>query len=175
MSELDTKTLMILTEEMEQFRVEMETIDKVASRIAAKTSRIIRIVMITLALALVFLSFLVYAMTGYLSVMLGNLDDMYSEFGIMSENMQMITHSVDNIGANVSGMPVIANNMSSMSTDLTGMVGSVSNINLEMNGMENNTGMIGVNTGEMASRFVNLNRAVNHIGYNVNQMGKPIP
>ena len=175
MSELNTKTLIILTEGMEQFRAEMETIDKVASRIAEKTSRIIRIVMNTLTVASVFLAFLVYSMTGYLTVMLGNLDDMYSEFGIMSENMQMITRSVESIGVNVSGMPLIANNMSSMSTDLTGMVGSVSNIQLEMNGMEHNTGMMGANTGEMASRFVNLNRAVNHIGYNVNQMGKPIP
>ena len=175
MSELDTKTLMIQTEEMGQFRAEMETIDKVASRIAAKTSRIIKIVMTTLTVASFFLAFLVYSMTSYLSVMLTNLDDMYSEFGIMSENMQMITRSVDSIGVNVSGMPVIASNMNSMSTDLTGMVGSVSTIKLEMNGMENNTGMMGANTGEMASRFVNLNRAVNHIGYNVNQMGKPIP
>ena len=66
-------------------------------------------------------------------------------------------------------------NMSSMSTDLKGMVGSMMDIKLEMNGMENNTGMSSVNTGEMAYRFDNLNRAVNYIGYNVNQMGKPIP
>ena len=164
-----------MTEEMGQFRAEMEAIDKTATRIASKTSRIIRIVMVTLLVASLFLSFLVYAMTNYLAVMLGHLDDMYVEFGIMSENMQVITHSVDNIGGNISGMPVIAQNMNSMSTDLYDMVGSVQNIQLEMSGMENNTGKLGVNTGEMAYRFDNLNRVVNHIGYNVNQMGKPIP
>ena len=175
MSELDTKTLMILTEEMRRFCAEMETIDKVATRIASKTTRIIKIVMGTLTVAFIFLGFLAYAMTSYLAVMLGHLDDMYAEFGIMSDNMQVITRSVDNIGGNISGMPVIAENMSSMSTDLKGMVGSVMDIKLEMNGMENNTGMLSVNTGEMAYRFDNLNRAVNYIGYNVNQMGKPIP
>ena len=82
---------------------------------------------------------------------------------------------MDNIGGNISGMPVIAENMSSMSTNLKGMLGSVTDIKLEMNGMENNTGMLGVNTREMAYRFDKLNRAVGHIGYNVNQMGKPIP
>ena len=175
MSELDTKTLTILTEEMGQFCAEMETIDKVATRIASKTTRIIRMVMITLAIASIFLSFLAYSMTNYLAVMLGHLDDMYAEFGIMSDNMQVITRSVDSIGGNVSGMPVIAENMSSMSADLKGMTGSVMDIKLEMNGMENNTGMLNVNTGEMVYRFDNLNRAVHHIGYNVNQMGKPIP
>lgn len=175
MSDLDKKTLMILSEEMGQFCAEMETIDKVATRIASKTNRIIRIVMLTLAVASIFLSYLVYSMTSYLAVMLGNLDDMYAEFGIMSDNMQVITRSVDNIGGNVSGMPVIAENMSFMSADLKGMVGSVTDIKLEMSGMENNTGKLGTNTGEMAYRFDNLNRAVNHIGYNVNQMGKPIP
>lgn len=175
MSELDTKTLMILTEEMGQFCAEMETIDKIATRIASRTTRIIKIVVVALTVASIFLSFLAYSMTGYLAVMLGHLDDMYAEFGIMSDNMQVITRSVDNIGGNISGMPVIAENMSSMSTDLKGMLGSVTDIKLEMNGMENNTGMLGVNTREMAYRFDKLNRVVGHIGYNVNQMGKPIP
>lgn len=166
---------MVLTEEMGQFRAEMETLDKVATRIASKTKRIITFVMGTLVIASIFLGYLVYAMTSFLTVMLGHLDDMYAEFGVMSENMQVITRSVDNIGVNISGIPVIAENMSSMSADLKGMVGSVMDIKLEMNGMENNTGILAINTGEMAYRFDNLNRVTNHIGYNVNQMGKPIP
>ena len=175
MSDLDTKTLMILTDEMSQFRAEMETIDKAAIRIASKTKRIISVVMGTLTVASVFLSFLVYAMTNYLSVMLGHLDDMYAEFGIMSDNMQVITQSVGNIGVNISGIPVIGDNMTSMSTDLGGMVDSVRDIKLEMVGMENNTAMLTVKTNEMAYRFNNLSRVTNHIGYNVNQLGRPMP
>ena len=175
MSTPNSKTLLLLTEEMGQFRAEMETIDKVASRIASKTTRIIKVVMMMLAVASLVLIFLVYSMSNYLGVMLNHLDNMYAEFGIMSENMQMITGSVDNIGSNITGMPVIADNMQGMSTDLKGVVGSVQAIKHEMSGMENNTGKMGVNTKEMAHRFDNLNRAVNHIGYNVNQMGKPIP
>ena len=175
MSELNANTLRILTGEMGRFRDEMEALDKVATRISSRTTRMIKFVMMTLFVASLFLCYLVYAMTDYLTVMLGHLDDMYAEFGTMSENMQMITGSVNNIGGNITGMPVIAENMVTMSGDLNGMVGSVQNIKIEMSGMENNTAMLGLNTGEMASRFVNLDRAVNHIGYNVNQMGKPIP
>jgi hypothetical protein len=72
-------------------------------------------------------------------------------------------------------MPVIAGNMNVMSMDMLEMVNSVGVINNEMLRMESSTGVIGVKTGEMAIRFNNLNRAVNHIGYNVNQMGKPFP
>lgn len=175
MSDLDTKTLMVLTEELGQFRTEMETLEGTAARIASKTKKIISLVMGTLSIASIFLSFLVYAMTDYLSVMLGHLDDMYAEFGIMSDNMQVITRTVDNIGDNISGIPVISENMTSMSSDLNGMVDSVKNIKTEMNGMENNTGILAVKTGEMSYRLNNLNRLTTHIGYNVNQIGRPLP
>jgi hypothetical protein len=62
-----------------------------------------------------------------------------------------------------------------MSTDLLEIADTTEAINEEMARMESSTGAIGVNTGEMAFRFNNLSRAVNHIGYNVNQMGKPFP
>lgn len=175
MSDLDTKTLSIVSEELGQFRAEMETINKVATRIAAKTNRIIKWVMILLSIISIFLVYLVYSMSNYLAVMLGHLDDMYVEFGVMSENMQVITRSVESIGGNISGMPIIAENMNVMTTDLQRMTGSVQGIRLEMTGMETNTGNIGLDTQEMAQRFDNLGRAINHIGYNVNQMGKPLP
>lgn len=175
MSEIDSKTLLLLTEEMKYFRDEMEAVDKVARRISGKTTRIIKWVMLMLCIASLFLVFLVYSMSNYLAVMLGHMDNMYIEFGSMSENMQVITRSVDNIGGNISGMPVIAKNMHSMSSDLNAMVGSMDTIKLEMSAMEGKTAAMSGGTGEMALRLDNLYRAMHHIGYNVNQMGKPIP
>ena len=110
-----------------------------------------------------------------MAIMLTHLGSMYEQFGFMSDDMLMITRSVENIGSNITGMPSIAKNMNDMSTDMLEMVNSVESINYEMFRMENSTGSISANTGEMAFRFLNLNRAVNRIGYNVNQIGKPFP
>jgi methyl-accepting chemotaxis protein len=175
MSDQDTKTLALLAEEMGQFRAEMETIDKTAVKIAASTSRTIRVVLTLLSVLSLYLIYLVFSMASYLAVMLGHLDNMYAQFGLMSDDMQVITQSVENIGGNITGMPVIAENMTGIRTDMLDMVNSVESISHEITGMENSTGVIGLNTSEIALRFDNLNRTVNHIGYNVNQMGKPIP
>jgi hypothetical protein len=175
MSDQDTKTLLLLKETMGQFRAEMETIDKNATKIAAGTNRTIRMVLTLLGGASIYLVYLIYSMAGYLAVMLGHLDDMYAQFGLMSDDMQVITRSVENMGSNITGMPVMAKNMEVMSMDMLDMASSVEAMNNEMLRMESSTGVIGINTGEMALRFDNLNRAVNHIGYNVNQMGKPFP
>ena len=160
---------------MERFRAEMESVDETANRIASKTTYIIKLVMVILSLASLVLIYLVYSMSTHLAIILTHLDNMYSEFGIMSANMQEITHSVENIGGNISGMPLIAKNMNNMSADMGGMVGSVKDIKTEMLGMNHNTGSMSADTGEMANRFDSLNRSVHHIGYNINQMGKPIP
>lgn len=175
MSDQDTKTLLVLTEAMGQFRAEMEAIDKDAVRIAVSTNRIIRLVLTLLGGLSLYLVYLIFSMAGYLAVMLGHLDNMYAQFGFMSDDMQVITRSVENIGGNITGMPVLAKNMNVMSMDMLDMASSVGAINNEMLRMESSTGVIDVNIGEMALRFYNLNRAVNHIGYNVNQMGKPLP
>ncbi len=175
MTDQDTQTLLALSEEMGQFRAEMETIDRVAVKIATRTTRIIRVVLVLLSVASLLLIYLVFSMASYLAVMLGHLDDMYAQFGIMSDDMQEITRSVENIGGNITGMPVIAHSMGNMSMDMTQIVGAVAAINQDMLSMESSTGVIGMDTAEMAHRFDNLNRAVSHIGYNVNQMGKPFP
>jgi hypothetical protein len=174
-SDQDTKTLVLLMDEMAKFRADMENIDTAAVKIAASTSRIIRVVLALLGALSLYLVYLVFSMASHLAVMLGHLANMYAQFGFMSDDMHVITQSVESIGGNITGMPVIAGNMNVMSMDMLEMVNSVGVINNEMLRMESSTGVIGVNTGEMAIRFNNLNRAVNHIGYNVNQMGKPFP
>lgn len=175
MSDQDNNTLLLLTEEMGKFRADMEHIDKAADKIAARTSRTIRFILALLVGLSLYLGYLVFSMASHLAIMLGHLDNMYAQFGFMSDDMQVITKSVGNIGSNITGMPVIAENMNVMSKDMLEMVNSVGTINHELFRMERSTGVIDVNTGEMALRFDNLNRAVNHISYNVNQMGKPFP
>jgi hypothetical protein len=175
MSDQDAKTLEFIREEMGKFRADMENIDKATVRIAGSTSRIIRVVLMLLGGLSLYLVYLVFSMASHMAIMLTHLGSMYEQFGFMSDDMLMITRSVENIGSNITGMPSIAKNMSDMSTDMLEMVNSVESINYEMFRMENSTGSISANTGEMAFRFLNLNRAVNRIGYNVNQIGKPFP
>lgn len=175
MSNQDANTLVLLTDEMAKFRADMEDIDPAAIKIGANTSRIIRLVLAILGALLLYLAYLVFSMASYLAVMLGHLDQMYSQFGFMSDDMQLITQSVKNMGGNITGTPHIAKNMSGMRTDMLELVDTAELINRDMAHMQSSTGTMGVNTGEIAFRFNNLSRAVTHIGYNVNQMGKPFP
>ena len=94
MSNQDTKTLVLLMDEMAKFRADMEDIDKAAVKIGANTSRMIRVVLAILGALSLYLAYLVFSMASYLAVMLTHLDHMYSQFGAMSDDMQMITQSV---------------------------------------------------------------------------------
>jgi len=164
----------IATEGMEVFRAEMEAIDRISNKISRKTARIIRIILVLLGIISIYLVFLTFSMSRDLSAMIDSLDEMYVEFGSMSGEMRQITTHVRSMGQNIHGMPTIATNMQNLNTDVGQMLTSIESVNTDLKTMDTNVGHIGGGTSEMAHRFQNVQRAMNVMQYDVNNMLRPM-
>lgn len=174
MSSKDNDVVAIVTDGMEVFRAEMETIDRLSHKIGAKTTRIIRIVLTLLAVVSIYLVGLTINMGQDLAKMITSLDDMYVEFGAMSEDMRKITTHVENMGGNINGMPAIGDNMQLLSSDVGGMLTSMQTINRDMSIMHTNITHVGQGTSEMAYRFYNVQKVVGTMGNDIEQMLRPM-
>lgn len=173
MSSQNDELVAIAAEGMEVFRAEMEAVDRLSNKISRKTKRIIRLLLGVLGLISIYLVFLTFNMSRDLSAMIDSLDEMYVEFGSMSAEMRQITAHVGNMGRNVHGMPVIAENMQNLNADVGDMLVSVENINRDMGAMDANVDHISKGSSEMAYRFNNVQRAVNMMQYDVRNMLRP--
>lgn len=152
----------------------METIDRISRKISAKTSRMIRVVLMFLTVISVYLMFLTYSMSQDLSSMIDSLDEMYVEFGSMSTEMRQITSHVKNMGANVHGMPAIAENMQLLNGDVGNMQVSLEGVSRDMQAVDANVGYIGTGTSEMSYRFANVQRTVNVMEHDIHNMLRPM-
>lgn len=174
MSSKDNDAIAIVAEGMEIFRAEMETIDRLSHKIGTKTTRIIRVVLTLLTVVSIYLVGLTITMGQDLAQMITSLDDMYIEFGSMSGDMRKITAHVQNMGANINGIPIIAENMQHLTSDVGNMLVSMETINRDMSIMDANIGHVGRGTSEMAYRFNNVQQVVDIMGNDIHTMLRPM-
>lgn len=159
---------------MLEFRKEMEHYDALGTGIASKTRYIMRAVLATLIISSIYLVFMIYQMASNMSIMTGHLEDMYSNFGTMSQDMGEITLMVNSMGKSISGIPEIAQSMTEMDKYVGIMIGSVYEMNTSITAIDNDMVWINLNMQEMTGRLSNMNRSVNLMGYDVNEMAAPM-
>lgn len=159
---------------MIEFRSEMEHYDGLGTKIANRTRFIIRAVFTTLIVSSIYLVFMIFQMANNMSVMTGHLESMYGRFGSMSQDMHEIAGLVDSMGKSISGIPVIAQSMTQMDEDVGVMSGSVYEINTIITAIDNDMVRINSNMQEMVGRLSNMNRAVNWMSHDVNEMAAPV-
>lgn len=170
----DNPLLAIISEDMEVFRAEMETVDRISKKIGSKTSKIIRVVIGLLTCVSVYLLVLTFNMASDLGSMIGRLDDMYVEFGTISDEMNLVTGHVVNMGKNIRGMPTIVLSMRDLNGDVGAMQGAMTTVTNAMDPMSTNMGQIGTETTDMAHRFHNVQRSVNMMRQDVYHMMRPM-
>lgn len=159
---------------MTDFRSEMEHYDSLGTKIAAKTRFIMRIVFAILSISSLYMIVMIYQMAASMSVMTAHLEDMYGKFSTMSGDMREITTMVDAMGNNISGIPLIAESMTGINTDVSTMSGSVNKMNSSVTAIDNDMVRINSNMAEMTGRLTNMSRAVNTMSYDVNEMAAPM-
>lgn len=167
-------TFEMLASTMATFREEMEGYDSLGIRIAARTTLIIKVVFTTLFISSIYLGVMIFEMANNMSAMTTHLEDMYSNFGTMSEDMHLITQSVNSMDRSISGIPVIADSMIKMDNDVGGMTSSIYEINQSITGIDNDMVKIKINMQEMTGRLSNMSHAVNLMSYDVNEMATPM-
>jgi hypothetical protein len=159
---------------MDHFRQEMEYFDAIGSRIAARTRFIMRAVFITLTVSSIYLVFMIFEMASNMSVMTTHLQDMYKNFGTMSDDMSAIAVTVNNMGESVSGMPVIAESTKQIDLDVFEIKDSISGVNQSIIAIDQDMITINANMLEMNARLHNMSRSVNLMTYDVREMSLPV-
>ena len=173
-AEISPNFFEMMTDTMIEFRTTMEDHDNIGIKIATKTRLIMRTVFATLIISAIYLVFMIFQMSHNMSAMTVHLEDMYSSFGSMSQDMHEITRTVDSMGRNISGMPLIAESMTQISGDVRAMTGSVYAMNQSMTAIDNDMIRINSDMHEMTGRLYNMNRSINLMGNDVNQMAAPM-
>jgi len=164
----------VLAVSMNKFREEMEYFDGIGTRIASKTRFIMRLVFITLTISSIYLVFMIFQMAGNMSAMTTHLEDMYKNFGTMSQDMNAIALTVDNMGRNISGMSVIARSTAQMDMDVNNIKNSLYGINQSITGIDNDMVRINSDMQEMNGRLYNMSRSVNSMSRDVNELALPM-
>ncbi len=166
-------TIAAVSEVITQFRAEMETIDKVAGKIANKTTRILRVVLFLVVVSALFLMVLIVDMARDMHSMTRHLENMYVQFGSISEDMQHMTQLVSSMEGNVRGIREIAGHMQLLNNDMNRMVSSVVDMSDRMITMKGNIGLISGGTREMSHHFGRLTHSVDYMRHNVGVMSAP--
>lgn len=164
----------IIADTMLEFREEMEFFNNAGTKIAARTRLIIRVGFSALLISSVILVYMIYLMAENMSAMTTHMVDMYNNFGSMSQDMQAITKTVDLMGNNVSGVPLIAESMNLIDKDVNTMNDSVQGMNQSMAAIDYDMNGINTNMQEMTGRLSNMKHSVNSMSYDVNDMSQPM-
>ena len=159
---------------MGEFRSEMEHFDIIGTKVAKRTRYILRIVFAILTISSIYLVFMIYEMADHMVIMTEHLESMYGRFGSMSQDMHGITELVDSMGNNISGIPEIAQSMVTMNNDVGVMTSSVFEINQSIGTIDYDMVRINTDMQEITGRLSNMNRAVNWMSNDVNEMAAPM-
>ena len=167
------ETLEVVANTMSEFREEMEYFDEIGIKIAGKTRSIMRVVFTTLILSSVVLVCMIMNMSDNMTIMTEHMEDMYVNFGKMSDDMHAIVQSVDSMDKEISGIPAISESMFQINGDVSNMTGSVYEINKSITAIDGDMVSINTNMREMTGRLYNMSYSVNSMSYDVNEMSRP--
>jgi len=157
-----------------EFRNEMEYYNVVGTRIASRTTSIMKTVFAVLIVSSIYLLYMIFQMSSNMTIMTSRLESMYGRFGTMAGDMREIASLVDSMGNSISGIPAIATSMTEMDQYVSVMTGSVDGMNTSMTAIDNYMTWINGNMNEMTGRMAGMSHAVNSMSYDVNEMAEPM-
>lgn len=148
--------------------------NNIGTRIAGRTARIIRGVLLLLAILAVINLYLIQDLARAMLDMTGTMDRMQQHFAAVDRDMGTITQSVLGINELVRSLPPMKDYLVLMNQDMANMNQDVLFMDQNLATMDQHVATITNGVGEMAGRFELLNQTTQGMGYNVNQMSQPV-
>ena len=148
--------------------------NNIGTRIAGRTARIIRGVLLLLAILAVINLYLIQDLARAMLDMTGTMDRMQQHFAAVDRDMGTITQSVLGINELVRSLPPMKDYLVLMNQDMSNMNQDVLFMDQNLATMDQHVATITNGVGEMAGRFELLNQTTQGMGYNVNQMSQPV-
>ncbi len=148
--------------------------NNIGTRIAGRTARIIRGVLLLLAILAVINLYLIQDLARAMLDMTGTMDRMQQHFAAVDRDMGTITQSVLGMNELVRSLPPMKDYLVLMNQDMANMNHDVLFMDQNLATMDQHVATITNGVGEMAGRFELLNQTTQGMGYNVNQMSQPV-
>lgn len=148
--------------------------NNIGTRIAGRTARIIRGVLLLLAILAVINLYLIQDLARAMLDMTGTMDRMQQHFAAVDRDMGTITQSVLGMNELVRSLPPMKDYLVLMNQDMANMNHDVLFMDQNLATMDQHVATITNGIGEMAGRFELLNQTTQGMGYNVNQMSQPV-
>lgn len=148
--------------------------NNIGTRIARRTARIIRGVLLLLAILAVINLYLIQDLARAMLDMTGTMDRMQQHFAAVDRDMGTITQSVLGMNELVRSLPPMKDYLVLMNQDMANMNHDVLFMDQNLATMDQHVATITNGIGEMAGRFELLNQTTQGMGYNVNQMSQPV-
>ena len=148
--------------------------NNIGTRIAGRTARIIRGVLLLLAILAVINLYLIQDLARAMLDMTGTMDRMQQHFAAVDRDMGTITQSVLGMNELVRSLPPMKDYLVLMNQDMANMNQDVLFMDQNLATMDQHVATLTNGIGEMAGRFELLNQTTQGMGYNVNQMSQPV-
>lgn len=148
--------------------------NRIGTGIARRTVRIIRGVLLLLAILAVINLYLIQDLARAMLDMTGTMDRMQRHFATVDRDMGTITQSVLGMNEQVRSLPPMKDYLVLMNQDMANMNQDVHLMDQNLATMDQHVATITNGVGEMAGRFELLNQTTQGMGYNVNQMSQPV-
>ncbi len=153
---------------------QMSEENRIGTVIARRTVRIIRGILLLLAILAVINLYLIKDLSQAMLDMTSTMDQMHHHFASVDRDMRTITQSVLNMNEQVRSLPPMKDDLVLMNQDMTRMRHDVNFMDQSLGTMDQHVATITNGVGEMAGRFELLNQTTLGMGYNVNQMTQPV-
>ena len=148
--------------------------NRIGTRIARRTLRIIRGVLLLLAILAVINLYMIQDLAQAMLDMISTMDRMQQHFAAVDRDMRTITQSVLGMNEQVRSLPPMKDYLVLMNQDMANMNHDVRFMDQNLANMDQHVATITNGVGEMAGRFELLNQTTQGMGYNVNQMSQPV-
>jgi len=153
---------------------QMSEENRIGTVIARRTVRIIRGILLLLAILAVINLYLIKDLSQAMLDMTSTMDQMHHHFASVDRDMGTITQSVLGINELVRSLPPMKDYLVLMNQDMANMNQDVLFMDQNLATMDQHVATITNGVGEMAGRFELLNQTTQGMGYNVNQMSQPV-
>lgn len=160
---------------LEETDAELKQIQKRSNSVYKKTTQVIRVVFFSIAVLLVMNLYFIYDFGKGVLTMLNSMEQMYTHFGKVTDEVHTMTKSVANMSDDINALPSMLEQMDSMNQTVHSMNRHVQGMNNEVTHMSKDVKVIHYDMQNMTYRFEQVNRHVSQIGYSVHQMSRAVP
>ena len=174
MTDPSATPISLIVDGMARFREEMDANNRFSLAISIRTKRILVWSVLFLGLMAMVLVFQIVTMRSDLMSMVEMMQDMYSRFQIMAQNVDGMTDQVGSIQKRVSDFPAVAADMTAINGDVGNMRRGIGDMTGHVGAMTADMAALRDTTAEMYHHFYDVQGAVGTMNYNVEQMMRPM-